>query len=311
MSTIFTPGKLGSGTDMNTLYDEGKDQNHFLSLIVNNVGTYAAAITRKIHQTVIGTKTTSYNTFGNVPVGISDDGRVEYTKDSIEYYMLEIEKPVINTPKSELQLRIEELKKSDKSFINKRYNGFGNTNYTPSMRLSSGQTSISFKETPISPKPSPVFPAKSTPSINKDDDYDWDKWMNYHKTNEPKQLALFDENIEEVVTIESSVIKKHIAMLITCNFGAPLNPNVDLNKWSTNMCEAYGKIFNNDDDFEYYAEVMLDYLYTTCISTTNCLDPDAYLMAWAQEMEKELESLRTAKNSKYIDIYINNLNRLI
>lgn len=36
-----------SGTDLNTLYTEGLDTNNFVSLIVNNQGTYNAAITRK------------------------------------------------------------------------------------------------------------------------------------------------------------------------------------------------------------------------------------------------------------------------
>ena len=42
MSTFF------SNTDINTLKSEGKDRVHFVSLIVNNEGTYSAAITRKI-----------------------------------------------------------------------------------------------------------------------------------------------------------------------------------------------------------------------------------------------------------------------
>ena len=37
-----------SGIDANTLDDLGHDMPHFLSLIVNNAGTYCAKITRRI-----------------------------------------------------------------------------------------------------------------------------------------------------------------------------------------------------------------------------------------------------------------------
>jgi hypothetical protein len=46
MATFF------SSTDDSTLVEEGKDRNFFVSLIVNNAGTYTAAVTRK--STIIG-----------------------------------------------------------------------------------------------------------------------------------------------------------------------------------------------------------------------------------------------------------------
>ena len=42
MATFF------SGTDTDTLREEGNKRNHFVSLIVNNAGTYTAGITRKV-----------------------------------------------------------------------------------------------------------------------------------------------------------------------------------------------------------------------------------------------------------------------
>ena len=46
MSTFF------SGTDIRTLEEEGLDRNHFVSLIVNNQGSYTAAITRKLIKNI-------------------------------------------------------------------------------------------------------------------------------------------------------------------------------------------------------------------------------------------------------------------
>ena len=57
MSTFF------SGTDTATLKEEGMDRNHFVSLIVNNEGTYTAAITRKVKATKTITENFSYPTF--------------------------------------------------------------------------------------------------------------------------------------------------------------------------------------------------------------------------------------------------------
>lgn len=47
MATFF------SGTDQNTLVQEGMGMNNFVSLIVNNAGEYTAAITRKVTRTGI------------------------------------------------------------------------------------------------------------------------------------------------------------------------------------------------------------------------------------------------------------------
>ena len=81
MSTFF------SGTDLNTLKEEGNDANHFVSLIVNNAGTYTAAVTRKVVYKSTGTSLVKYNTFDNVEV---DDETLTFEKEEtfIEYYPL-------------------------------------------------------------------------------------------------------------------------------------------------------------------------------------------------------------------------------
>ena len=56
-----------SGTDTNTLNSIGKDMNHFVSLIVNNVGQYVAKMTTKVVSENVETITTC-KTFGNKDV---------------------------------------------------------------------------------------------------------------------------------------------------------------------------------------------------------------------------------------------------
>ena len=43
-----------SGTDANTLVEEGEQTIHFLSLVVNNEGTYVARVTRRIVEEIEG-----------------------------------------------------------------------------------------------------------------------------------------------------------------------------------------------------------------------------------------------------------------
>ena len=62
MTTFF------SSTDTNTLKEEGSDVNHFVSLIVNNAGTYNAAITRKVDIKNDIYSVYTYKSFGDIVV---------------------------------------------------------------------------------------------------------------------------------------------------------------------------------------------------------------------------------------------------
>ncbi len=60
-----------SGTDTATLKEEGRDRNNFVSLIVNNAGSYTAAITRRIKSKQV-MESVSYEFFGD---GEKQEGR--------------------------------------------------------------------------------------------------------------------------------------------------------------------------------------------------------------------------------------------
>lgn len=102
MSTFF------SGTDTNTLKEEGSDVNHFVSLIVNNAGTYNAAITRKVDIKNDVYSVYTYKSFGDVTV----EGKSDYTECNtcIEYFYLDIEVEQFENNNSELLARIDKLK---------------------------------------------------------------------------------------------------------------------------------------------------------------------------------------------------------
>lgn len=103
MSTFF------SGTDTATLKEEGRDRNHFVSLIVNNEGTYTAAITRKLKINKVVQERYSYNTFNDYAAS----GTREYNEEDelIEYFMLDITKEGRPFSFEEIDSRLDEIKK--------------------------------------------------------------------------------------------------------------------------------------------------------------------------------------------------------
>ena len=103
MSTFF------SGTDTATLKEEGKDRNNFVSLIVNNAGSYTAAITRRIKSKRV-MESVSYEFFGD---GEKQDTK-EYVSDAdeIEWFYLKIEKEGENYSFPDMAARLEEIKQA-------------------------------------------------------------------------------------------------------------------------------------------------------------------------------------------------------
>ena len=102
MTTFF------SGTDLETLRIEGTDRNNFVSLIVNNAGTYTAAITRKVKSRSIKEEL-SYEFFGDGEVQSTE----EYVDESvkIEYFNLKIEKEGEVLEFINIKDRLEEIKR--------------------------------------------------------------------------------------------------------------------------------------------------------------------------------------------------------
>ena len=71
MATFF------SGTDTGTLLEEGKDRNHFVSLIVNNAGVYTAGITRLEHTISEITEKGTFHTFQDEVVDLEGETYTE------------------------------------------------------------------------------------------------------------------------------------------------------------------------------------------------------------------------------------------
>lgn len=98
-----------SGTDLNTLQEEGSDMNNFLSLIVNNAGEYTAAITRKVKHVSHVTENLEYEFFGEGIINLGTDEYDAVDSYEVEYFFLDIEKPTVNIGYTDLFDRIEEI----------------------------------------------------------------------------------------------------------------------------------------------------------------------------------------------------------
>lgn len=123
MATFF------SGTDCSTLSEEGTNSNHFVSLIVNNAGSYTAAVTRRVvTESTIDSiiRTTSnkyYDTYNGERVYLSEDDVKEETKSEtkttsfIEYFDLKITKEEAQYQFQDIDSRLAEIKRNKSKFV--------------------------------------------------------------------------------------------------------------------------------------------------------------------------------------------------
>lgn len=108
MSTFF------SGTDTGTLLSEGQDTVHFVSLIVNNAGTYTAGVTRRIDKCVKAhyTISTEYKTYGESTIVINPNEvkEEEFVKSAIEWFNLKVTKEEAPNNFADIDARLSEIR---------------------------------------------------------------------------------------------------------------------------------------------------------------------------------------------------------
>lgn len=192
-----------SGVDTNTLLEEGTDRNHFVSLIVNNEGSYVAAVTRRIKQEVhavahiVYTTKTHYNSWDDIDIPLSDNETAEKDKEEtktieyVEWYDLNITKEAVDNDFNEIDSRLSAIKeaKARKAYQssyygssplygkNGGYNSYGNYNGKGSEEneRTPGHPNLypSYGQQPQSPKtftPSNVLSQGSPKEDNNQDD---------------------------------------------------------------------------------------------------------------------------------------------
>ena len=306
MSTFF------SGTDLSTLRSEGNDANHFVSLIVNNAGIYTAAITRKAFYISKGKSVLKYNTFDNVT--IEDEGTdFEREETVIEYYPLTIIKEEVpETPKSELELRLEEVRANVNSYVNRK------SVVTPTVTTSKPYI-------PSNANKQYNLPHIDIPSVREERETAVQLELFKELQENKKEIEAEAEEVEEKKEykdldmsiaygedhINPLIVKHTVMQIITGDIFSIYKSNIDLDKWAENMEKLYSKRFTIDniefDSFEYWADTFLEFLENELFDENFVEKDKDYMDAiWAFDVIVELQNL---PKNKYLDKFIESLER--
>lgn len=262
MNTFF------SSTDLNTLLEEGTDRNHFVSLIVNNIGKYSAAITRKIRYSRVVEDNYNYNSFED----ISHSSKRTYTLDGseVEYYPLDIYKEGCDY--SSLQTRLDSIAEEKKKLS--KY-------YKPKTESTIIVNNPVYKE---------VTETSKDPEL-----FDWDYIDNKDTYN------LYNYQLPKETT--HSLAMQILTGCITISEDSKL----DVNKWISNMEKVFdnrfGKDGENSDLFIAWADSYIETIcwYSNSFTTYGIYDDYERAIIIAKNIREYLEKL---PKNKYIVEFI-------
>lgn len=283
-----------SGTDTATLKEEGRDRNNFVSLIVNNAGTYTAAITRRIKSKQVK-ESVSYEFFGD---GEKNDTK-EYVSsaDEIEWFYLKIEKEGENYSFPDMAARLEEIKQAKAEKAKKVqthvYQGGYKPVITNSYSTKAGPANLVKKE---NDKPKVVQPTL----FDHMDDFQFDD--NYSL---PYGQVAFDK-----ITLKSLVLQLITGSIIISN-----DSKIDITKWAKSMPALYEKRFGKGEEgmknFKMWADTYAEYLtwYVTDEKLEKLgFDETEICAICAHDMIEELTKL---PENDYIKGYIDALQKYL
>lgn len=297
MSTFF------SGTDTATLKEEGRDRNNFVSLIVNNAGSYTAAITRRIKAKQVK-ESVSYEFFGD---GEKHD-TIEYTSDAdeIEWFYLKIEKEGEHYSFPDMAARLEEIRKRKEEEAKKKereeakkvngiYGGYVNpykgSAYNPQSNMPSVVSSQTIKAGPA--------------NLSK---------------SKPKEQELPFERADDTIPygsvfVDPKIIESLVRQLVTCSIIIPNEGKIDIEKWVKSMPALYEKRFGKGKAgmkmFQDWADTYTEFL------TYNIYDEDLLSMGYDQAEIQSIcahdliEALTQLPENEYIKLYIDELEKYL
>ncbi len=300
-----------SRQDLATLREEGNDRNCFVSLIVNNEGTYQAAVTRKMQKkTEVVTKSlgTSYEFFGDGPIITEEDPMSEVTqvidREVIEYFMLDIHKEEVDNPLSYLDARFDEIESQKKKGITVE-TPWQSTEKIPAPKWDKDGSLV-----------------KSLPSdLHDNDDFSFRDWLNYKGEKETKTIkepTLFSEEVmDELVDTskwepDPEIIHHLVCQLVTCSL--IINKDIDLKQWVVrHMEKKYDEIFGAvNEEFsswvDCYVEFILSHYNDPHIPEDIYLDWDLLQSKIATAIADELGEY---PSNNYLEAYNEALTRYI
>lgn len=283
-----------SGTDTATLKEEGRDRNNFVSLIVNNAGTYTAAITRRVKSKQVK-ESVSYEFFGD---GEKHDTK-EYVSsvDEIEWFYLKIENENETFSFPDMAARLEEIKQAKAERAKKAQTPVYSSGYKPvianSYGTKAGPANLVKKELD---KPKVVQPSlfDGVDDLPFEEDYQI-----------PYGQVTFDK-----VTLKSLVLQLITGSIIISN-----DSKIDITKWAKSMPALYEKRFGKGEEgmknFKIWADTYAEYLtwYVTDEKLEELgFDETEICAICAHDMIEELTKL---PENDYIKGYIDALQKYL
>ncbi len=271
MDTFF------SSTDTNTLLKEGSDSNNFVSLIVNNEGTYNAAITWKEHSVKKVTKTF----FG---ASITSDTEKEETEVCYSYMTVQVEnKEIVD---DELEGIIKALKKEKELAAAKYQKGCEGD----------GKLDL-FNYGAVEYKP---FTDAYTPSSHRPNCYDKEYYnkgvsdrhdkigtaLTNVKNNKSVQINIFEDKQYE------KALEAATAQLITLNILAKAIPTKDRDKIFNTINNRVKDTFPVAGDFELVLESVIEIVMQILAPSDSSLDSEITMVA--SDLIGELEPFESS-----------------
>lgn len=276
-----------SGTDIATLREEGNDRNHFVSLIVNNAGTYTAAITRKLVEKRVINTTFTYKTFDDVEKTGTKTYEVE--EETIEYNMLNIIKEgEVNEPFLEIDERLEAIKKSKAQaaptkspLLTTPYHS--SLPFTPPTYLGNSKEVTYFGN------------SKEVSRVAKQGSLFDDEFM---ESEPPRKVVSASSND---LCIEASVVRSISLQLITGSIAIADASRIDPVKWAGQMVSLFDKRFGGDLPlFSLWADTMVEFVVTSFVPNEFALFEDEYISELCKAVYMTLEKLPQNKYIKSI-----------
>ena len=275
-----------SGTDLNTLVEEGSFRNNFLSLIVNNAGNYTAMLTRKVKHIPHVKEILEYEFFGEGTINLGTDEYDAVESYEIEYFFLDIEKPTVNISYTNLFDRINEISNNKVINITSKNENF-KTIHNPNANLIISPT----VQEPILEGKLP-FEGLSKPKAEVDEeeeliDYDSVKFNNNQLNSITKQLLM----------------------------GSPIFNPKDLNEWVDKMPTAFSKRFGEGQkglaNYKAFISYFVEFLLTEAFDED--LAEEGYMEDYQMPIcaYGVLQKLHTFKTNSFIEIIKDELERFI
>lgn len=275
-----------SGTDTDTLLEEGKDRNHFVSLIVNNAGTYTAAITKHIDIEASIHENYAYKTFGNTEIKGEFAPRT-YKHDEIRWHYLTITKEEDpNSFQSDLDMRLEEIKTAKdniaKAAVKTDATIYRAENY-PSFDFSSYAEGKSYRDNSDKVIESPKESAK-----------------------EPIRDSIEEPELPfEDTDINPKDIMAAVKQLVTGSIILPNDSKIKIKEWARHMVPLYERRFGKGEkgmrSFRNWAESYIDFLVWDFSDKYPILTD---FEIGASVSNKMISLLKTLPKNDYINGYI-------